>query len=103
MERSEQLRNVAFGGAWSEQIAGREAQAAAIAAMAAAAGSAAEQDPLSADTMNAVAMLCSRHPKGPDLEQAWRRAGRMAQSGLRVRELERLATLIAAAYGALKP
>lgn len=102
MDRKQQLRNVAFGGAWSEQIAGREALAQAITSIADAARLAAEEDPLSAETMGAVAILCVAHPKGQELERAWRKAGRIENPGVRVRDLERLAGLMASAYGGLK-
>lgn len=102
MERKKQLSNVAFGGAWSEQIAGREEQAAAIARVVAAAGAAAWVDPLSVETKGAVDLLCSRHPKGPALREAWIRAGRLDPPGRRVQELKRIADLLASAYAALK-
>lgn len=100
MDRKQQLRNVAFGGAWSEQIAGREAQAAAIAAVAAAAAKAGQVDPLNAPTLDALEILCARHPKGAMLRAAWMRAGRIDMAGPRVQELTRIARLLAAAISA---
>lgn len=103
MDRKQQLRNVAFGGAWSEQIAGREAQVAAIAAIAVAAAEAGEVDPLHPDTLDAVDLLCPRHPKGAMLRKAWMRAARIETPGARIRELQRIAATLAAAFGGLKP
>ena len=102
MDRSGQLRNVAFGGAWSEQIAGREAQAAAIATLDAAAAGAARRDPLAPEIMAAVDLLCERHPKGSMLREAWTMAARFEPPPRRIRELARIAARIAAAYGGLR-
>jgi len=102
MDRSGQLRNVAFGGAWSEQIAGREAQAAAIATLDAAAAGAARRDPRSSEIMAAVDLLCERHPKGPMLREAWIAAARFEPAPRRIRALARVSAQIAAAYGGMQ-
>lgn len=102
MDRKQQLRNVAFGGAWSEQIAGREARAAAIAAVAVAAADAGEDDPLRQDALEAVNLLCMEHPKGTMLRSAWIKASRIEAPGPRVRELQRISDTLAAAFGGLK-
>lgn len=102
MDRSGQLRNVAFGGAWSEQIAGREAQAAAIATLDTAAAGAAWRDPLSREVMAAVDVLCERHPKGRMLRDAWIVASRFEPAPRRITELARISAQIAAAYGGMQ-
>lgn len=99
MDRKRQLSNVAFGGAWSEQIAGREARAAAIAAVAAAAAGAGEADHLRPAALEAVEMLCAQHPKGGMLRAAWLRASRLEVAEVRIRELQRISGALAAAFG----
>lgn len=99
MDRKQQLRNVAFGGAWSEQIAGREAVAAAIETLRRAAAGAARRDPRTADVLAALDLLCADHPKGAILRKAWQRGVTWEPAPRRIRELSRIADLLAAGHG----
>lgn len=99
MDRKQQLRNVAFGGAWSEQIAGREAIAAAIETLKRAAGGAARRDPRTPEVSAALDLLCKNHPKGDILRDAWRRGATWEPAPRRIRELARIAELLAAGHG----
>lgn len=98
MERKHQLSNVAFGGAWSERIAGREALSAALDALRRAAQDAEARDPRR-DPMviEALTLACGNHPKGVLLEAAWNKAAGLAGPRLRVAELTRIAALFLAA------
>lgn len=88
MERKDQLRNVAFGGAWSEQIAGREALAAAIDTLDGAASCADMDDPRDrSSVIEALELATADHPKGPLLRDAWARASGRAEPSVRVAEL----------------
>ena len=100
MDRTGQLRNVSFGGAWSEQIAGREELQTAIARLRAAAEAAADEDPRCDAAVSAALDLASRaHPKGALLRIAWARGAALSHPGLRVHELKRLVDLFDQAYG----
>lgn len=99
MDRKQQLRNVAFGGAWSEQIAGREAIAAAIETLKRAAAGAARRDPRTPEVSSALDLLCKNHPKGGILRDAWRRGATWEPAPRRIRELARIAELLAAGHG----
>lgn len=99
MDRKAQLRNVSFGGAWSEQIAGREELQTAIARLRAAAEAAADEDPRDDSTVSAALDLASRaHPKGALLRLTWARCAGLHQPRLRVQELMRLVDLFEQAY-----
>lgn len=99
MERKQQLRNVAFGGAWSEQIAGREAVVAAIRTLRRAAAAAACRDPRRVEVNAALDLLCEHHPKGALLRKAWQRGATAEPAARRIRELGRIAALLAAGHG----
>lgn len=99
MDRKQQLRNVAFGGAWSEQIAGREAITAAIETLKRAAAGAASRDPRTAEVTAALELLCRNHPKGDILRGAWKRGATWEPAPRRIRELARIADLLAAGHG----
>ncbi len=95
MDRKDQLRNVAFGGAWSEQIAGREELAGSLQRLRDAAGQAGRFDVRTdAEVTVALWKACKDHPKGEMLQQAWGRGAALANPGLRVRELQRIAALL---------
>lgn len=99
MDRAGQLRNVAFGGSWSEQIAGREALAEAIEGLRHAAQHADEDDPrICPDVRAALNVATRQHPKGEMLRGAWLRAANLLEPAIRVRELARVAELFAEAY-----
>lgn len=101
MDRAGQLRNVAFGGAWSEQIAGREDLAGAIARLHEAARKADRDDPrICPDVRAALNVVTRWHPKGEMLRSAWLRAANVMEPGLRVRELQRIAGLLETAHQA---
>lgn len=104
MDRKRQLSNVAFGGAWSEQIADREEVAAARECLRHAAARAATCDPRRAvEVAWALTLLCGRHPKGALLRAAWARAVSLEAPGSRVAELGRIAALLSAAVAAEGP
>jgi len=104
MDREGQLRNVAFGGAWSEQIAGREALAEAIERLRHAAQSAGDNDPrICPDIRAALNVATRQHPKGEMLRAAWLRAANLLEPASRVRELTRVADLFAEAYRSILP
>lgn len=94
MDRKEQLRNVDFGGAWSQQIAEREALAAALEDLSSAADRAAMDDVrLDADVGLALRRAAKDHPKGDMLITAWDRGAAITNGGLRRLELLRIARL----------
>ena len=100
MDRSGQLRNVAFGGSWSEQIAGREELLHALETLKRAARRAGQHDPGQDMDVGPALDLASRdHPKGAMLRAAWARAAAITAPTLRVAELARVADLLAEAYG----
>ena len=96
MDRISQLKNVAFGGAWSEQIAGNEALRQAFDQI-----TAAVQRTLDEDLEDDLELrMCLRvvskvHPKGSELLLAWDRALRLENGALREVELDRLSKLCA--------
>jgi len=95
MDRKGQLGNVAFGGAWSEEIAGRERLQAAIQTILAAAAGAADDDPRrSHDVQEALILATESHPKRDMLRTAWWRGAGIEDPGRRVAELSRIATII---------
>ncbi|MFD2845540.1 hypothetical protein [Paracoccus cavernae] len=95
MDRKEQLRNVAFGGAWSEQIAEREALVLALACLLTAADRSATDDlRLETDVVSALWRAGKDHPKGEMLIKAWERATEIPNGGLRRLELVRIARLL---------
>ncbi len=99
MDRSGQLRNVAFGGSWSEQIAGREELLHALETLKRAARRAAQHDPRQdMDVGLALDLACRDHPKGPMLKAAWARGVTITAPSPRVAELCRVAGLLADAY-----
>lgn len=100
MDRKGQLANVAFGGAWSEQITGNEALAAAVRMLDEAALLSADEDLRgNAAVREAVRAAASSHPKGAMLMQAWDRGLGLQNQGARVAELQRIARAIRVGLG----
>lgn len=101
VDRRGQLRNVAFGGAWSEQIEGNERLAEAMAQIDAAVQETAERD-VRQDQRVAAALdaVCAAHPKGGLLREAWRKALDQGAPVIRTAELARISAAIRAGLGA---
>lgn len=96
MERAQQLSNVAFAGAWSEQIARKEALGAALSILWEAAERAGTMDPQQdMAVMAALDLACRDHPRGVELHHAWARGAGLVNPGLRVEELTRIADILA--------
>ena len=88
-----------LGGAWSEQIAGREDLALSFQRLQHAAAHAATFDVrMDAEVTVALWKACRDHPKGEMLQRAWTRGAALTNSGLRMRELLRIAMLLAEAH-----
>ena len=100
MDRKGQLANVAFGGAWSEQIAGEEALKQAMRHIEKAAGDSRHRD-LCADVQTGAALqlLCAAHPKGAMMAAAWEKALGITDPALRVADLTRIALMIRSGIG----
>lgn len=93
MERRDQLRNVAFGGAWSEQIAGREALRDALAILDEAADAAVLRDiRQSSEVRDALAIATKDNPKEGLLRDAWVKAAALPDPAQRCRRLADIAT-----------
>lgn len=97
MDRKGQLRNVSFGGAWSEQITGDEALAEAMSRVESAVLDTADVD-LRADSELAFALdrVAAAHPKGTMLKAAWAKALGLPLAGQRHDELARIAQTLRA-------
>lgn len=95
MDRKGQLTNVAFGGAWSEQIAAREELARALDILQEAATRADGLDVRAdMDVIVALWKACADHPKGEMLQKAWDKGAAIPNPGLRSQELARIANLL---------
>lgn len=99
MEQERQLGAVAFGGSWSEDLVGVERLRAALAILDAAIARQAEEDPRGPDLDAALALLAREIDRGPLLTQAFRRAFRHAEPGLRDAELRKAAQALRAWAG----
>lgn len=97
MDRKGQLGNVAFGGAWSEQIPRREMLAASVELINRAPGRTEEED-LREDAELAAAVDCVilNHPKGYELKRSWEKVLDLENAGLRQSELGRIARSLTA-------
>lgn len=104
MDREGQLRNVAFGGSWSQQIPEREALRDALALLHRAAEAADARDPRRDKAVNEALLLAgAAHPKGLALIASWTKAASQPLPGQRVQDLTRLARLFEdASRGLLK-
>lgn len=95
MDRAGQLRNVAFGGAWSERIAGDERLSQALDILDSCAATTAEVDHRrDASMRTALTLLSQEHPRGIMLGNAWVRALSLPYPEARQAEMERVARLL---------
>lgn len=95
MDREGQLSNVAFAGAWSEEIARQEALQTALATLHRAARDAGTVDPQQdAAVIAALDLVCQEHPRGRELRHAWAKGAVLTNPGLRVKELTRIADVL---------
>jgi hypothetical protein len=95
MDRRDQLKNVAFGGAWSDQIPGQETLARAIKMVIDAPERAGEEDLREdAELEEALRHCCAAHPKGEQLRRSWDRALNLPDPGQRQAELARVAKIL---------
>lgn len=90
MERRQQLRNVAFGGDWSEQIPIREDLRAALDTLEMAVLASADEDPCEGAILTAVDALCRGVAKGDRMARSWREASAIHDQGLRYAALDRV-------------
>lgn len=90
MERRGQLRNVAFGGDWSEQIPIREEVRSAINELEVAVLASADEDPNGEAILTVVDALCARVARGDRMAASWREAGSIQNQGLRYAALARV-------------
>jgi hypothetical protein len=97
LDRKGQLGNVAFGGAWSEQIPRRERLEQSVRLVTSAPYRTEEEDLRDdAELLDAVEDICATHPKGPELKHSWMTVLGIENPGLRRRELDRVAKALAA-------
>ncbi|MFG6082410.1 hypothetical protein ACEUZ9_003057 [Paracoccus litorisediminis] len=100
MDRKQQLSNVSFGGAWSEQIAADEALALAMTRV-----DSAVIDTLSEDLRGdaeldaALSSVAASHPKGAMLARAWQKGLYIGNANLRSQELKRIVTALRKGIG----
>lgn len=100
MDRKQQMSNVAFGGAWSEQIAGDEALADALDRLDRAVKDTLYEDLRGFDEVaQALDIACKWHPKGDMLAHAWGKALGLTNARLRSAELHRIAGALRAGIG----
>lgn len=100
MDRERQLRNVSFGGAWSEQIAADEQLAASLDRLDRAVEDTVYEDLRGfSDVSFALDLACRNHPKGNMLAAAWRTALGVPNAGIRSQELKRIADALRTGIG----
>ena len=100
MDRKQQLGNVAFGGAWSEQIEADERLAASMDRLDKAVRDTLYEDLRGfADVAEALDVVSACHPKGSALAASWSKALGIPNAGLRSQELKRIADLLRAGIG----
>lgn len=95
MDRVSQLRNVAFGGAWSQDIPRRERFAEAVRLLKGCPDRTRIED-LREDRAlsDAIGMLCDANPKGETIRHSWDRAMTIPDPAIRSVELMRLVRAI---------
>lgn len=100
MDRKQQLGNVAFGGAWSEQIAADEALVLAMTRIdGAVLDTMAEDLRGDAELESVLSLVAAAHPKGAMLARAWHKGLTIESAGLRSQELRRVAVLFREGIG----
>lgn len=100
MDRTKQLSNVSFGGAWSEQIAGNERLTDAMRCIDEAVAECDDRDLRQDQNLRqALAEVAASHPKGRLLSQAWEKGLGLQNPGLRTAELKRLAAAFRVGLG----
>lgn len=101
MDRKSQLRNVAFGGAWSEQIEGNEILRQSVDLLRQSVDLTLEEDIREReDIRHALDVVLEQHPKGVAIGEAWRKALSLPLPALRRAELYALVKLIEAQLSA---
>lgn len=95
MDKETQLSNVAFVGAWSEEIAGQKKLQRVRRVLEEAVERCGETDLReNLEVAAALQLLVGRHPKGEMLKQAWERAYNVKEPSIRQRELQRLSRTV---------
>lgn len=95
MDRKSQLKNVSFGGAWSEQIADDEILLQSFELLKQSVALTLEEDIRERwDIRQALEVVLEQHPKGVDLGKAWEQALNLSSGGLRSGELNRLVKVL---------
>ena len=98
MDRTGQLKNVAFGGDWSEAIVPREQIQQALETLRQAADGAELYDPLTPEVRIALE-VCRQFARGDLLAAAFEKHARLPNPGLRRMELQRVMGVIASVVG----
>ncbi|WP_417548567.1 hypothetical protein [Marinobacter segnicrescens] len=99
MERRDQLRNVAFGGDWSEQIPDRERIVEALAALTRAVNECQDHDPCASNVLIEVDHLCAQIARGTRMAASWRKAGAVPEPGVRQSMLAQILKTIRSGIG----
>lgn len=95
MDRVSQLRNVAFGGAWSQDIPRRERYAEAVRLLRTCPDRSFQEDLREDRSLaEAIGMLCEANPKGDTIRRSWDRAMTIPDPAIRSVELMRLVRAI---------
>lgn len=99
MERRDQLKNIAFGGDWSEQILVRERVNAALSILATAAVESCDTDPCAEDVLVELDYLCGRIARGEHMAASWRKGGAIREQGARRAALDQVLKTIQSGIG----
>lgn len=100
MDRKSQLRNVAFGGDWAEQIEPRERIHWALNAIQKARDQTTDEDLRLDQTLaSALNYACERLPKADLIRAAWSKALALPDIGQRQKEIARIGDIIRSAVG----
>lgn len=98
MDRTGQLKNVAFGGDWSEAIVPREDVQRAMETLRLAVAYSEYEDPLTVE-VRAALLVFGRFARGDMLAAAFEKGSRLTNPGLRRAELQRVLQTIASVVG----